>query len=311
MSMANHQYNRSVDTGSMPDRIRRLPVSSTGFTVPWFVTWFKDGEPCKSGDGLPDFRVADTRKMSKAIKQHLCWVCGDPVGVYKCFVIGPMCAINRIISEPPSHRECAIYSAMACPFLSKPNMVRNEKNMWEGGVEAAGFGLKRNPGAVCVWITKTYQIFHPHAGSPGILFSLGRPVEVLWFAEGRRATHRVWLSDAAGSGPAGRPRRAGGAQDAARGGDGTGAGPMTPQEIHNRDVGEIVRAIIKPTLDAGGEFTDVLVMLESVILGVMLFAVKTGGDELVLDNWSTASGRGSPSNGSRTRHRRGRRDMTS
>jgi hypothetical protein len=59
---------------------------------------------------------------------------------------------------------------------------------------------------------------------------------------------------------------------------------ITPAEIHNRDVGSIVRSIIKPTLDAGGEITDILVMLESVIVGVMLFAVKPGGDQPVLDN---------------------------
>lgn len=58
---------------------------------------------------------------------------------------------------------------------------------------------------------------------------------------------------------------------------------MTPAEIHNRDVGGIVKAIIKPTLEAGGEMTDVLVILESVIVGVLLFAVKIGGDEKVLD----------------------------
>ncbi|MBT1509343.1 hypothetical protein KIP88_02415 [Bradyrhizobium sp. SRL28] len=60
---------------------------------------------------------------------------------------------------------------------------------------------------------------------------------------------------------------------------------MTPQEIHNRDVGGIVKAIIKPTLEAGHDFTSVLVILESVIVGVMLFAVRIGygNDERVLD----------------------------
>jgi hypothetical protein len=59
---------------------------------------------------------------------------------------------------------------------------------------------------------------------------------------------------------------------------------MTTQtEIHNRVAGECVKAIVKPALEAGGEFTDVLVILESVILGVMLMAVKLGGDDKVLD----------------------------
>lgn len=58
---------------------------------------------------------------------------------------------------------------------------------------------------------------------------------------------------------------------------------MTPHQIHNQAAGEIVKQIVKPTLEAGGEFTDVLVLLESVILGVMCVAVKLGGDEIVLD----------------------------
>lgn len=59
---------------------------------------------------------------------------------------------------------------------------------------------------------------------------------------------------------------------------------MTAQnEVHNRIAGDIVKSIVKPPLDAGGEFTDVLIVLESVILGVMLVAVKLGGDDKVLD----------------------------
>lgn len=58
---------------------------------------------------------------------------------------------------------------------------------------------------------------------------------------------------------------------------------MTQHEIDNRIAGEIVKQIVKPPLEAGGEFTDVLVVLESVILGVMLMGVKLGGDEKVLD----------------------------
>jgi hypothetical protein len=188
-------YNKSVDIINMPSRIRKLPVSPQGFPVPWFVAWFDGETPCETGRGLPDFRVADTRKMMDAIKHHKCWVCGDTTGVYKSFVIGPMCAINKVISEPPSHRDCAIWSARVCPFLSKPKMARNEKGMYDddgnptrGLSEASGHAIKRNPGAVCVWTTKTFKPFRPPGG--GVLFSLGPPMETMWFAEGRRATRK-------------------------------------------------------------------------------------------------------------------------
>ena len=55
----------------------------------------------------------------------------------------------------------------------------------------AGIGLKRNPGVTCLWTTRTYTIFR--AGTDGgardgILFNLGEPDTVEWFAEGREAT---------------------------------------------------------------------------------------------------------------------------
>ena len=58
---------------------------------------------------------------------------------------------------------------------------------------------------------------------------------------------------------------------------------VTQQEIHNHLAGEIVRQIVRTPLDAGGQFTDVLVILESVVIGVMLVGVRLGGDERVLD----------------------------
>lgn len=57
----------------------------------------------------------------------------------------------------------------------------------------------------------------------------------------------------------------------------------TQSDLHNELAGTIVASIVKPPLEAGGGVTDVLVLLESVILGVILAGVKLGGDEIVLD----------------------------
>lgn len=54
-------------------------------------------------------------------------------------------------------------------------------------------------------------------------------------------------------------------------------------DIHNRIAGEIVASIVRPPVDAGGSYTDVLVVLESVVVGVMLVVAKLGGDEVLLD----------------------------
>lgn len=170
------EYNASMRNIDMPERIKRLPISPKGFPVPWFVAFI---------NGVPDFRVVAEGKIVEAVKKNKCWTCGEPLGVYKAMILGPMCAINRTISEPPSHKECAIYSAVACPFLSNPKMRRNACSLPEGTKDAAGNGIKRNPGAVAVWITKEFRPFKAHNG---ILFTFSDPEEVLWFAEGRTAT---------------------------------------------------------------------------------------------------------------------------
>lgn len=173
------KLNQAIWSIPMPDRIKRLPISPTGYPVPWFVAWI---------DGKPDFRVIGPDRLVPAIKRKLCWVCGQPMGLHMAFTIGPMCSITRTIAEPPAHLECADYSVRACPFLSTPRMRRNEKDLPENRVDAAGLPIMRNPGAVAIWITKTARAVRAGRGNEGILFELGDPERVLWFAQGRTAT---------------------------------------------------------------------------------------------------------------------------
>ena len=62
---------------------------------------------------------------------------------------------------------------------------------------------------------------------------------------------------------------------------------MTDQtELHNRLAGEIVASIVKPVMASGGDFTDVLVLTESVVLGVVLCLAKHGSGEVVFDKFT-------------------------
>lgn len=168
---------------AMPERIAGLPLDpQRGVPVPWFVAWI---------DGKPDFRVIGTNKIGDAIRFQLCWICGKQRGRVGSFVIGPMCAVNRTSSEPPSHRDCAIYAAMVCPFLAKPHMRRREAGMPEEALGAAGQGIKRNPGVALVWSTRNWKWYRVPAApgvNAGILCEIGDPEETLWFCEGREAT---------------------------------------------------------------------------------------------------------------------------
>lgn len=54
-------------------------------------------------------------------------------------------------------------------------------------------------------------------------------------------------------------------------------------ELHNRMAPEIVKLIVRETTKVGGTPKDILLITESVVMGVVLAVVKLGGDEKVLD----------------------------
>jgi len=162
----------------MPKRIANLPRDpERGYPIPFFVAYV---------NGQADFRIADDQKRVRCIKEGLCWICGDKLGRYLAFVIGPMCAINRISAEPPMHRDCAEFSVRVCPFLLNPNQKRNPKKVDAEIDEPPGIMIARNPGAMVIWITTRYEIVRDQVDR--ILFGVGPPVALSWVAEGRQAT---------------------------------------------------------------------------------------------------------------------------
>ena len=160
----------------MPERIAALPRDARGYPVPWFVEWV---------DGVPQFPIMSVQKWLTAVSRKRCWVCGEQLGSFLAFVVGPMCGINRTTAEPPSHLECATFSVRACPFLVNPNMKRIENDLTRAGESPAGVMIKRNPGVSLVWVTKDYRIFDD--GSGGKLIRIGDAKSISFWKEGRLA----------------------------------------------------------------------------------------------------------------------------
>jgi hypothetical protein len=165
----------------LPSAMKNLPVDR-GYPVPWFVAWV---------DGKPDFRIMDGAKLAKAIKEQRCWTCGRPMIGLRAYVVGPMCAVNRTSAEPPSHLRCAEFSVTACPFLTRPHARRRGAGLPEESVEAGGIMIRRNPGVTLVWVTAKTQPYYDPSG--GILFDIGHPSMIAWYAEGRDATREEIL----------------------------------------------------------------------------------------------------------------------
>lgn len=162
----------------IPPAIAELPCDERGYPVPYFVQWI---------DGKPDFRITDATRIRACKLAGLCWVCGKPLGETFSFVIGPMCAVNRTTAEPPSHHDCADWSARACPFLTKPQMKRREDEVSdENAGNVSGFAIRRNPGVTLVWATNHWEEFSDMRG--GKLIKIGPPLGVKFYREGRIAT---------------------------------------------------------------------------------------------------------------------------
>ncbi|MEY9493704.1 hypothetical protein [Bradyrhizobium elkanii] len=169
--------NAAIRDIPLPPRLARRPVNERGFPVPWFASLI---------DGKWDFVNLDPRKIGEAYRRKICWLCGEPMGQFHSFAIGPMCSINRVSSEPSAHLGCCEYAVRACPFLARPNAKRNDKaHLAPSMANVPGVAIEHNPGAVLIWTTRTFK---PIRASGGTLFSLGEPTAVSWWAEGRTAT---------------------------------------------------------------------------------------------------------------------------
>jgi hypothetical protein len=167
------------DLPPLPLRFKKLPLDHRGYPVPRFVY--------QREDGTYDFRVVRPGWPQQCRSRKVCWLCGEPLGKFLCFVIGPMCAINRNTAEPPSHRDCAEFAVQACPFMRFPNRKRDEVGLPAEGYAPGGDDamIMRNPGVTCLWITLGYR---PHRVGGHVLIEIGEPVEVTWWAHGRKAT---------------------------------------------------------------------------------------------------------------------------
>ena len=163
-----------------PARVAHLPRDKHGRFVPWFVAWI---------DGVPDFRIVAAGKVTEAVRFSKCFVCGQDLGRFVTFAVGPMSTINRSAPEPPTHKDCALYAAQSCPFLLRPGKGRRSGGLPAGlALETHGPGVTtpHNPGVTALWTTRSYE---PQPdGKGGLLFRMGDPEEVLWLAEGRPAT---------------------------------------------------------------------------------------------------------------------------
>lgn len=166
------------DLPPLPRRLIGRPIDHRGFPVPWFVTQ-------KTDDGRWNFVVLDRAQILRAQRLRLCWICGQQLGRFGTFVVGPITGITMAAGEPPAHLDCATFAAKACPFLVNPSMRRNDVQRGDANESFGGVPLEHNPGVIALWSCTKWQVQRAHVGH---IFRLPKPTSLSFWAEGRRAS---------------------------------------------------------------------------------------------------------------------------
>lgn len=96
------------DLPELPARMQSLPVNAGGYPVPYFVAWLDaQGKTTRRGEGTPDFRCSTPGVVAQCHTLGLCWLCGERLGAFRAFVIGPHVRNQpRIGRAPEPSRVC-------------------------------------------------------------------------------------------------------------------------------------------------------------------------------------------------------------
>lgn len=162
----------------MPPRVARLPVDARGFPVPWFVSW---------RGGTPLFPVVDAAKLGVAWTAERCWICGEGLGAWRGWIVGPMSALEGATPEPPSHCECAAFAMTACPHLASADARFSEDAAGAPGHVAQANVSRLRTDATAIWVTRGRGASAVRANG-GVLFRLEPPARLEWWSRRRPAS---------------------------------------------------------------------------------------------------------------------------
>lgn len=105
--MSQPEWRRIVP----PPRLARRPRDPRGFIIPYSVD---------DGTAQPDFRMTQPDRIRELFGRHGCWLCGEALDYWQCFIGGPLSIANRMFTDGPMHEACAVYALRVCPFLASP-----------------------------------------------------------------------------------------------------------------------------------------------------------------------------------------------
>jgi hypothetical protein len=179
---------------AIPRTLKGRPTYNN-YIVPYFVSWYHKGKKVNEDvpGAIPAFPIIDMSRASLCRRQNLCWVCGNKMGSFKTFVIGPVAALARQSAEPASHRDCALYAAQVCPFMVKGYDMLSERHATllkqRDSTSVHPDITGTNPHLAVLWTTKSFTAFPIDVPRGIYIYDLGEAVGVRFFHHGREATY--------------------------------------------------------------------------------------------------------------------------
>lgn len=162
----------------MPPRVATLPRDPRGYPIPYTVK--------RDESGKPDFRIIDPEKAMRAVRMRCCGICGETLGARIAFVGGPLALANRLFTDLPMHRDCAIYALRTCPFIAAPKFAYS-RALPADTVVSDNVSTDR-PDRFGLGITKTFSVVSVN-GEP--VLRAGEFESIEWWRHGKQVDHEA------------------------------------------------------------------------------------------------------------------------
>lgn len=114
-----------------------------------------------------NFTAISYPKVIECGRDHLCGICHKPLTYWIAFVGGPLSLQNRVYSDPPFHKECAVAAMTYCPHIRVRNHRRTPDEKQPDDFWAAPEAVFEKPDSWIIALARGYKMF-AHAG--GLLF---------------------------------------------------------------------------------------------------------------------------------------------
>jgi len=147
----------------MPPQIAALPKDPRGLPI-----FYSIRPPIYTPGQVVDFRVLNVDNSRRAMLEHRCGVCGQPIKDF-WFIGGPMCLANRIFGDPPMHLACARYAMEVCPYLSRSTAEYNFKRAPTAAALADPSAVLDRPPYMILLRTPGYQVLNRHPQTKQLL----------------------------------------------------------------------------------------------------------------------------------------------